>query len=60
MKHGKCPTRAQKIRLTDVGLNCKNWLVVKATTQCLEVVHRHTGNTRNIPTSLGKNNSSRR
>ncbi len=54
LKHGKRPTRAQKIRLKEVGLNWENWLVVGATKEGLDVVHKHSGKTRNIPVTLGK------
>lgn len=48
MKHGKRPTRAQKITIKAIGLNPENWLVVKNCGEGLEVVHRHSGNTRII------------
>lgn len=54
MKHGKRPTRAQKIQLNAVGLNYENWLVVKATTEVLEVVHKYSGSIKRIPASLKK------
>lgn len=60
MKHGKRPTRAQKIRLKEVGLNWENWLVVGATKEGLDVVHKHSGKTRNIPASVGKKSDSSR
>lgn len=43
MKHGKRPTVAQKQIISSAGLNPDNWLVVKNTTFCLEIVHRKTG-----------------
>jgi hypothetical protein len=46
LKHGKKPTRAQKIRIKFKGLNPDNWLVVKDCPQCFEVVHRVSGKTR--------------
>jgi hypothetical protein len=54
LKHGKRPTRAQKIQLNNIGLNADNWLVVKATTEVLEVVHRVSGNIKKIPATLKK------
>ncbi|ADY54884.1 hypothetical protein Sgly_3161 [Syntrophobotulus glycolicus DSM 8271] len=60
MKHGKRPTRAQKIRLKEAGLNYENWLVVKATTEGLEVVHKYSGKTRTIPATLGKQSGGER
>lgn len=60
MKHGKRPTRAQKIRLKEVGLNYENWLVVKATAEGLEVVHKHSGKTRKIPATLGQKSGGKR
>ncbi|MFR9149369.1 MAG: DUF6906 family protein, partial [Hungatella sp.] len=29
MRHGKKPTRAQKIRLGQMGLSPENWLVIR-------------------------------
>lgn len=49
MKHGKRPTRAQKMALKQVGLSPDNWLVVKVTGGMLEITHRHTGTQRKIP-----------
>ena len=40
MRHGKKPTRKQKIRLGQAGLSPENWLVVKNTQEFLEVVSR--------------------
>ena len=48
MKHGKKPTRAQKILLKEHHLNPDNWLIVKHTTEELLVVHRYTSTTRSI------------
>lgn len=31
MKHGKNPTRKQKVLIQAARLNCENWLVVKDT-----------------------------
>lgn len=40
MKHGKKPTREQKILLEKYKLNSDNWLVVKNTPSELLIVHR--------------------
>ena len=48
LKHGKRPTRAQKIRIKSFGLNPENWLVVKDCKDCFEVVHRVSGKTRTL------------
>ena len=50
MKNGKRPTRAQKILMKDAyGLKPEHFLVVKATTGCIEVMNRQTGKTRQLP-----------
>lgn len=46
MKHGKNPTKKQKIMLKESGLNPENWLVVKNTTGQLQLIHRTTGRQR--------------
>ncbi|SHJ75207.1 DUF6906 family protein [Tepidibacter formicigenes] len=46
MKHGKNPTRAQKKRIKEMGLNFKNWLVVKDTPDLFQIVNRVSGNIR--------------
>lgn len=46
MKQGKRPTKAQKLRIKDMGLNYDNWLVVKDTPVLFEIVHRISGKTR--------------
>ena len=48
MKHGKKPTKAQKLLLKAYRLNPDNWLIVKHTTEELLVVHRYTSTTRSI------------
>jgi hypothetical protein len=48
LKHGKRPTRAQKIRIKSLGLNPENWLVVKDCRECFEVIHRVSGKTRKL------------
>lgn len=49
MRHGKRPTRAQKIRLGQVGLSPDNWLVIRATKDDLILLHKHTNHVRKIP-----------
>lgn len=41
MKNGKVPTRQQKIFMKTKGLVPKNWLVVKDTSENMEVVSRN-------------------
>lgn len=49
MKNGKKPTRRQKLAIKAVGLNPKNWLVIKNLQDKLHIVHRETGRQREIP-----------
>lgn len=51
LKHGRRPTRGQKIRIKSFGLNPDNWLVVKDCKECFEVVHRVSGKTRTLKES---------
>lgn len=48
MKHGKNPTRRQKLRLKRLRLNPENWLICKDCLICFEVVHRVTGAVRRL------------
>lgn len=48
MKHGKRPTRAQKIRIKSHGLNPDNWLVVTDHQGVFEIVHRDSKKLRKI------------
>lgn len=48
MKHGKNPTKRQKIFLRKLKLNPENWLIVKDCCECFEIVHRLTGNRRRL------------
>jgi len=48
MKHGKNPTRKQKVMLKDSGLNPENWLVVRNTAGQLQLINRATGRQRVI------------
>ncbi len=45
MKNGKKPTKNQKIFIKEHGLNYDNWLVVKNTSQFMEIIHRTSGDT---------------
>ena len=43
MRHGKKPTRKQKIRLGRVGLSPENWLIVREKPSGeLVILHKHT------------------
>lgn len=42
MKHGKKPTKNQKILMTEAGLDYTAWLVVKDMTDKMVVVNRET------------------
>lgn len=46
MKNGKNPTREQKKRISEMGLNPDNWLVVKDTPNFMQILNRDTGNVR--------------
>lgn len=48
MKHGKNPTRKQKIHIKKAGLNPNNWLVVKNIAGQLHLINRETGRPRKI------------
>lgn len=48
MKHGKAPTKKQKIFLSRYRLNSKNWLVIKDCNEFFEIVHRVTENIRRL------------
>lgn len=41
MKNGKRPSKAQKIRISEEGLNPGEWLVVKNLPHKLEIVNRN-------------------
>ena len=49
MKNGKRPTVAQKKYLKALGLNPENWLIVKNEPSRMVIVHRHSGELREIP-----------
>lgn len=51
MKHGKKPTRAQKIRLGQAGLSPENWLVIHQKQDGeLVILHKHTDRVKTVPT----------
>lgn len=54
MKHGRNPTKKQKMFLKKCGLNPQNWLIVKDCRECFEIVHRVTGNRRILKRSNKK------
>lgn len=49
VKHGKAPTKAQKIMLRSYRFDPANWLIIKATSTETVIQHRHTGTVRKIP-----------
>ena len=54
MRHGKKPTRKQKIRLGRVGLSPENWLIVREKPSGeLVILHKHTDRIRVIPSGAG-------
>lgn len=52
MKHGKAPTKAQKIMLRSYRFDPANWLIVKATSTETVIQHRYTGTVRTIKQSF--------
>lgn len=54
MKHGKNPTRKQKVLIQAARLNCENWLVVKDTAVEMVIRNRQTDRTRTIRKELYK------
>ena len=48
MKHGKNPTKRQKILLKKFKLDPRNWLIVKDCGECFEIVNRFSGNRRKL------------
>lgn len=50
MRHGKKPTRKQKIRLGQAGLSPENWLIVRQKPDGTIIArHKHTDAVRVIP-----------
>lgn len=54
MKHGKNPTRKQKMIMQAARLNYENWLVVKDTAVEMVIQNRQTDRTRTIRKELYK------
>ena len=48
MKHGRRPTKRQKILLKKYRLDPSNWLIVKDCAECFEIVNRISGKTRKL------------
>ena len=48
MKHGKKPTVTQRKVISAWRLNWENWLVVKDTSEGMIIVHRYSGEIREI------------
>ncbi|MBV1817619.1 hypothetical protein KUA25_06030 [Bacteroidales bacterium MSK.15.36] len=48
MKHGKRPTRAQKIRLSKLGLVPENWLIIRDDIKMFTIINKHSGKTRTL------------
>jgi hypothetical protein len=49
MKHGKRPTRRQKVYISSLGLNPENWLIISEDKNQLTMVHRHTDKIKVLP-----------
>ncbi|HJV46613.1 MAG TPA: hypothetical protein VJ824_12940 [Bacillota bacterium] len=49
MKNGKKPSRKQKEAIKFARLNPENWLITKALSDKLHLVHRESGRERVIP-----------
>lgn len=52
MKHGKNPSRKQKMIIKAARLNYENWLVVKDTAEEMVIQNRQTGKLRAIRKEL--------
>jgi len=54
VRHGKKPTRKQKIRLGKAGLSPDNWLVVKEKRNGeFVILHKYANTIRVVPASVG-------
>ncbi|GMQ58949.1 hypothetical protein AN1V17_33460 [Vallitalea sediminicola] len=53
MKHGKRPTRRQKMLIGNKKLNHNNWLVVKDCADSFVIVHKKSGKVKNYPKLRG-------
>ena len=50
MRHGKKPTRKQKVRLGQAGLSPENWLVIRQKPDGeLIILHKYTDKVRVVP-----------
>lgn len=54
MKHGKNPTRKQKIIIQAARLNCENWLVISENAEEIVLQSRQTGKIRSIRKEICK------
>ncbi len=54
MKHGKNPTRRQKMLMKSARLNCENWLVIKDADKEMIIQNRQTDKVRTIKKELYK------
>ena len=54
MKHGKNPTRKQKMIIKSARLNYENWLVISDTAEEIVLKNRQTNKTRTIKKELYK------
>ncbi len=54
MKHGKRPSKRQKIFIKSWGLCPENWLVTKDTPERMELVHRHNDKNKRVIYKEGK------
>lgn len=52
MKHGKNPTRKQKMLIKSARLNYENWLVVRENAEEIVLQNRQTGKIRSIRKEL--------
>lgn len=54
MRHGRKPTRKQKVRLGQAGLSPENWLVVREKPNGeLIILHKYTDKIRVVPAMVG-------
>lgn len=49
MKNGKVPLKKDKLAMANVGLKHENWLVFKRVDGMIHIIHRATGQTKEIP-----------
>lgn len=46
LKHGKRPTKKQKIRINELGFNSKDWLIVKDCNELFVIVNKQSNEIR--------------